>query len=239
MTISIICPACDVRLRVRDDLAGQKVKCPHCGEFVLVAEEEELPAEGEERPGQAGHRPREAADADDEVPRPRRGKKRKAKSGHGLLYALLGGVSALVIVVVTLVIVLARGGEGERAVPDAPPVGVAGGPAAGARPFMDKRKTVPAGLEWNVGIIARKSGPISYRITSQGPISILLVAERSYRALQGKNQEGIHKEDLLVDIVSPVPTYEGRVTLPPGRFYFIIENQSRMQVEMHLECFAN
>jgi predicted Zn finger-like uncharacterized protein len=239
MPISVSCPACETLLRVSDELAGRKVKCPQCGGLVQIVDEEDLPSEEEERPRRARRARRESADADDEEPRLRRKKKKKVKGGHGLLFALFGGGAALAALVVVLVIVLTRAGDGQRGAPGAPPPGNVGGQGAVARPFFDKRKTVPAGLEWNVEIIARKAGPISYRVTSQGPISVLLLADQSYKALQNKNKQGMRKEDVLVDVVSPAPTYEGRGTLSPGSFHFIIENQSGMQVEMHLECFAN
>src|SRR5688572_8360620 len=35
---------CGKRLRVRDDLAGKRIKCPACGQPVVVKADEELPA---------------------------------------------------------------------------------------------------------------------------------------------------------------------------------------------------
>jgi predicted Zn finger-like uncharacterized protein len=36
MPITLSCPGCKTALRVRDDLAGKKVKCPRCARVVLV-----------------------------------------------------------------------------------------------------------------------------------------------------------------------------------------------------------
>ena len=36
MAISLSCPSCDKTLKVKDELAGRKVKCPGCGEAVPV-----------------------------------------------------------------------------------------------------------------------------------------------------------------------------------------------------------
>jgi predicted Zn finger-like uncharacterized protein len=36
MPVTLTCPECSSTLRVRDDLAGKKVKCPRCGHHLLV-----------------------------------------------------------------------------------------------------------------------------------------------------------------------------------------------------------
>jgi hypothetical protein len=36
MAISVQCPGCEKRLKTRDELAGKRVKCPGCGQSVLV-----------------------------------------------------------------------------------------------------------------------------------------------------------------------------------------------------------
>lgn len=50
MPISLICNGCKTKLKVRDDLAGRKVKCPRCATVLVVpaakpAEEEFAPVE--------------------------------------------------------------------------------------------------------------------------------------------------------------------------------------------------
>ena len=44
MTITTNCPSCDRQLRVKDELAGKKVRCPECKEPVAIDAAEE-PAE--------------------------------------------------------------------------------------------------------------------------------------------------------------------------------------------------
>ncbi|HTU17989.1 MAG TPA: PrsW family glutamic-type intramembrane protease [Gemmataceae bacterium] len=41
MPISLTCPDCGKRLKARDELAGKRLPCPHCGTKVLVAQPEE------------------------------------------------------------------------------------------------------------------------------------------------------------------------------------------------------
>lgn len=36
MSISVQCPGCEKNLRIKDDLAGKRVKCPDCGHVMLV-----------------------------------------------------------------------------------------------------------------------------------------------------------------------------------------------------------
>jgi hypothetical protein len=66
MSIELECLACGRNLRVRDELAGRKVRCPGCGkvmpvpavveELPVVGEEEELPEEEEESPARPARR---------------------------------------------------------------------------------------------------------------------------------------------------------------------------------------
>jgi predicted RNA-binding Zn-ribbon protein involved in translation (DUF1610 family) len=45
MTTTMNCPGCQAPLRVREDLAGKKIKCPRCGAVVTVPAEEVLTVE--------------------------------------------------------------------------------------------------------------------------------------------------------------------------------------------------
>src|SRR6202035_1240860 len=88
MAISFSCPSCDHTIKVKDELAGRKVRCPECSTAIRVpelevAEEEEpsprkrLPArEDGEQPLRKQSRP--AADEDEEAPPPRKKKKKKS-----------------------------------------------------------------------------------------------------------------------------------------------------------------
>ena len=44
MSISVQCPGCEKNHRIKDELAGKRVKCPGCGQAMLV------PAANESRP---------------------------------------------------------------------------------------------------------------------------------------------------------------------------------------------
>src|SRR2546423_214954 len=40
MPIPFSCPECDKQLRVKDELAGKKIKCPGCAETIAVPDDE-------------------------------------------------------------------------------------------------------------------------------------------------------------------------------------------------------
>ncbi len=81
MSIDAICPDCDKPLRLRDDLAGKKIKCPKCSHPFVVPDpaNETIPFEAEEElppPKKALKRNRvedDEDDDDDDRPRKRRG----------------------------------------------------------------------------------------------------------------------------------------------------------------------
>lgn len=118
-----------------------------------------------------------------------------------------------------------------------PQTGAAAPQGGGAAPFLDQKKQVPPRGEWNKDIVSRRGGAVLFRVTSQGPFAVTVVTDRAYKALVGGGD--LRKEDGLLSIDSKGPAFEGRVTVPPGSSWFIIENQARQTVEMHLQCFAS
>jgi predicted RNA-binding Zn-ribbon protein involved in translation (DUF1610 family) len=85
MAISVACPSCERELKVKDELAGRKVKCPGCGEAVTIpaSEEEEEPAVKKRR-----------SEEEDEDDRPRK-KKKKKQSNQMLILGVIAGVALL------------------------------------------------------------------------------------------------------------------------------------------------
>jgi hypothetical protein len=101
---------------------------------------------------------------------------------------------------------------------------------------LDAKKQVPSRREWTKELVSRQGGALSFRVTSQGPFAVTVVTDRGYKALVGGG--AMSKEDGLFSIDSKGPTFEGKVTVPLGSSWFIIENQANQSVEIHLECFA-
>lgn len=116
MPISLSCPSCDRGLKVKDELAGRKIRCPKCSKVITVPADEEEPVaksrlseDEDERP-----RPKQAVrqrdeDEEEEDERPRK-KKKKKKKGPGLVRYVVGGVvlAALLVVLVVVLIVKNR-----------------------------------------------------------------------------------------------------------------------------------
>lgn len=111
MPIVISCPDCAKKLKLADQHAGKKIKCPGCGGAIKVPAGEEIPelAPIEEEP-EREERPRRHRKDAEEDEAPRRKKKRKAESaGPSLLPWLIGGgAGVLLIGVVVLVVILSR-----------------------------------------------------------------------------------------------------------------------------------
>jgi hypothetical protein len=105
MAIALSCPSCDKALKVKDELAGRRVKCPGCGGPILVTVDE-VPAE--EMAVQEPPRRKARVAEDEDEDRPRKKKKKKKKSNRLLWIALGGGaVFVLLLVVVGVVVFFA------------------------------------------------------------------------------------------------------------------------------------
>ena len=123
MPIAFSCPECDKPLRVKDELAGRKIKCPGCASAVAVPESDEgaaitkAPARKKVEAPTARKPVKKSArvvddddeDDDDEAPRGKHGarkSRRKAGAASSSLYLYLG-ISAGVVVAlaVTLTII--------------------------------------------------------------------------------------------------------------------------------------
>jgi hypothetical protein len=105
------------------------------------------------------------------------------------------------------------------------------------KPFLDKKKRIPAGLEWNTNVTSKNGGKFTFRVESQGPFAVTVVTEAGYQAVKNKDKN-VKKSDILFTVDSKENTYEGKVTVPPGTSWFIIENQANKEVEFRLQCLA-
>lgn len=231
MTIRVRCD-CGKLLQVRDELEGKRVRCPGCEEPVLVTAGSPAVRKG---------RPARDADEEDDEPedRPARkkaGKRRKGSNG-ALWLGLGGGAAALALVAVVVVVLVSRSGKKDKdqgrdkGPGPAAPGGKTGGPAA----FLDQEKEIPSRLEWTREVASRRGGAISFRVTSQGPFGVTVISGRGFQALQAGGRGS--KEDLLLVADPQSTSYEGRVTLPPGSSYIILENRAAQAVRFRLQCF--
>jgi hypothetical protein len=104
MAISFSCPSCEHGVKVKDELAGRKVKCPQCGEGMLVPNGEEPRRKAAAAVAVSGAQAgRSGGDVPDLDERPRK-KKKKKKSNTGLWIGL--GIGGLVLLLLVLLVVL-------------------------------------------------------------------------------------------------------------------------------------
>jgi predicted Zn finger-like uncharacterized protein len=178
MPIIVDCPECNGRFKVRDELAGRRVKCPKCGDTVTVPDEEE-PAVAAGPPRRS--RPR-AADDDYEDDRPRRRRPRdddddddydrpRTKSKKGLIIGLcVGGGVLLAGGVVLILLLLLKGGGSERDLIIGEWEGIEG-PDAGQRiEFTKDGKLIS-------GVFGGKK-TVNYRMLSATELEVEIPAER-------------------------------------------------------------
>jgi hypothetical protein len=114
-------------------------------------------------------------------------------------------------------------------------------PAGQRKAFMDEKKQIPAGLEWNRDFFAKKEGTVNFRVTTtEGPFAITCVTDNAWQALQANDMKRIKKEDGLhkVDSKGAETTLEGTVKVPAGRAWIIVENRNTKPVEIHIQLFS-
>src|SRR5205823_3858617 len=79
---------CGKTLKVADEAAGKKVKCPSCGQLTLITKPSEAAVSAKPLPK------RRPIEDDEEDARPAKKTKAAAKGGGCLLWVLLGGAAA-------------------------------------------------------------------------------------------------------------------------------------------------
>lgn len=105
--------------------------------------------------------------------------------------------------------------------------------------FIDQKRNVPAWNEWHREIVAKNPGVFRCRVETQAAIGVILVADRTYRALRRKDSGNMNRDDFLLSVEAPGPLFERDFTVPrAGSYWLILENQSDQDVEMGLRCMA-
>lgn len=125
MAIALTCSECEHDMKVKDELAGRRIKCPECGQVLAVPEGAKRVSAVAAAPATSAN----ARDADEQDDRPRKKKKKKKKSNKGLFIGLGVGGVLLAVGAVVLIIVLNQGGgdakgqaKGDPKQPEQPPI---------------------------------------------------------------------------------------------------------------------
>jgi hypothetical protein len=103
-----------------------------------------------------------------------------------------------------------------------------------AKPFLDQTQEVPAGREWTREVTSRAGGPMTFRVESQGSFTVTIITDKGMQAVRGGS--GPAQEDLLMTADSRGNTHEGKITLPAGSSWFIIENHAGRPATLRLVC---
>jgi ribosomal protein S27E len=109
MAIAVSCPSCDREMKVKDELAGKKIKCPGCGEAVAVLKKQDT---AKARAAKT-KRDEDVEDAEpEEEERPKK-KKKPAPKGMSMLVKCLiaGGVAFVVFVGAVVLGIVFLGGK--------------------------------------------------------------------------------------------------------------------------------
>ena len=94
MAISLSCPECDNSLRLRDDLAGKRIKCPGCEAVIRVpSADERIQLKARSR----AHADCKEADANRTAPVKRRGGSRKHRTSRVTLVVSLGAAALIAL----------------------------------------------------------------------------------------------------------------------------------------------
>src|SRR5262245_1925927 len=114
MPIAVAC-ACGNLFRVKDELAGKRVRCPACQGTVNVGAATEpapaAPSPASVRTGRPAPAPVPAEEDDYAEEAPRKKRRGQKKSSAVLLWSLVGGGVALIAAAVVVVLILVLGGS--------------------------------------------------------------------------------------------------------------------------------
>ena len=103
--------------------------------------------------------------------------------------------------------------------------------------FLKQSKEVLPRLEWNREIVTKQGGEIRFRVSSAERFGVTLITDQAFKDLRSGVKKRLGKADLLLTLDNRQPSLERTITLKPGSYHFILENQSDRKVEMKLECF--
>ncbi|MBF7072308.1 hypothetical protein ISG33_02680 [Glaciecola sp. MH2013] len=110
--------------------------------------------------------------------------------------------------------------------------------AAESKVFISESRQVLPEFEWNREIIAGINVKIKCEIeNSEGALNVILIAERSYKALMSGDSENMKNEDLIFYKESTTGKVQA-VIKPPriGSYWFILKNEAKASSKITLKC---
>lgn len=105
-------------------------------------------------------------------------------------------------------------------------------------PFISESKSLLPQQEWNREIVGGNKIIHCKFSNTAGPLSAILLAEHSYKALVAGNKAQLRKSDLMFFEVSQAGALEADINITQrGSYYFILKNDTARQSEFSLSCF--
>src|SRR5580700_7152378 len=104
MSLTVTCPDCDKTLRVKDEFAGKKLRCPGCSTVISIPVKSDE-SDDDDFPGRADRSKQKRRPADDDFddddddlpvpkarPKPKPVKKKSRRASGGTNWKLVGGL---------------------------------------------------------------------------------------------------------------------------------------------------
>jgi hypothetical protein len=104
-------------------------------------------------------------------------------------------------------------------------------------PFLEETKTVQPAEDWNREVVCRNAGPVRFRVTSPGPISLILLSQAARDAAIQNDVVALKREGMILSADSDGPVYEHTLELTPGSYFLVIRNNLSRPADIRLECF--
>ncbi len=111
--------------------------------------------------------------------------------------------------------------------------GCSKGESGAAKPFLDQTRVVAPNQDWSREILARKPGPIKYRVEAPGAFTLMVLTDKGFQAARTRNTAGLTRSDVLLDTIKS-GTFEGSINLPAGSSWFVIRNDTAQDASIHL-----
>jgi pimeloyl-ACP methyl ester carboxylesterase len=111
------------------------------------------------------------------------------------------------------------------------------GPRA-PRVIVDQTQNTAAGIPWSKDIVLDHATEVGFQVISQGRFAVTIVSDKGYHALEQADEKAMSKQDVVYRSDSQGKEMKGKVSLPAGTWWFMIENRSEDAVDFQLKCFA-
>lgn len=113
------------------------------------------------------------------------------------------------------------------------------GVAADDGVIISRSRRIPPNVEWTREMFVQQAGRARCTATASGALSVTLLNERAYLAIQADRREDMRSEDVLVSTDAPSGRFERDIDLTmPGSYWFVIGNRSTVEQDIALRCAA-